>query len=222
MNYIYDISLNLKPEIYDFYEWKKEDKIIFILKIPIFKIDKELFYNLYFNDITVDKKFLINILNKTDVYYPNSIKKLKYCSIFSDGENAIAISFNEDGKNIKKSILSLEENEEIIEFSKYLKTSFINFKVNKIIKVKECFLTRSEKEKRSRASEYIQELYKNKKFTKLKYLFYEVYNEEEKNLEVVYSKLNNVIKNDNIKTEKILKIVDLIENRKNNRKIAIK
>ena len=44
MNYIYDITLNLnKNNLYEFYEWREDDVPEFILKIPIYKIDKKLF-----------------------------------------------------------------------------------------------------------------------------------------------------------------------------------
>ena len=38
MNYVYDIYLNLNNVLYDFFDWDKNDKLIHIKKIPIFKI----------------------------------------------------------------------------------------------------------------------------------------------------------------------------------------
>ena len=38
MTYIYDILLNFNEEYYEFYDWNKEDTIVHIKKIPIYKI----------------------------------------------------------------------------------------------------------------------------------------------------------------------------------------
>ena len=37
MEYVYDIVLNFMDKYYDYYEWKKKDRIINIKKIPLFK-----------------------------------------------------------------------------------------------------------------------------------------------------------------------------------------
>ena len=46
MNYIYDIVLNFNKEYYYFFEWKKNDSIINIKKIPCFLIDNNTLHNL--------------------------------------------------------------------------------------------------------------------------------------------------------------------------------
>ena len=38
MTYIYDILLNFKEELIEFYDWNKNDNIIHIRKIPLLKI----------------------------------------------------------------------------------------------------------------------------------------------------------------------------------------
>ena len=78
MTYIYDILLNFNEEYYDFFDWNKNDKILHIKKIPIYKIsDKELIEILN-NKIIFDKSFLEYICDKTEVFLKHEIKKLKY------------------------------------------------------------------------------------------------------------------------------------------------
>ena len=135
MNYIYDIILNLnRNNMYDFYEWKEEDNPEFILKIPVFKVDEETFLNLKYNDVILDKKLLDQIENKTETYSPNCIGIIRYAAIFIFEESSLAIEFDSDGNNYMKSILSIDEENEIIDSVSNIKYTLIDYKVkNKII-----------------------------------------------------------------------------------------
>ena len=58
MNYIYDVYLNLNEILYDFFDWNKNDKIIHIKKIPVFKIEEEILIKLITNTVKVNNEFL--------------------------------------------------------------------------------------------------------------------------------------------------------------------
>ena len=62
MIYVYDILLNLQPieESLEFYEWKQDDLIEHIKKVPLFKVSKTLIEDLFTNKLQLD----INILSK--------------------------------------------------------------------------------------------------------------------------------------------------------------
>ena len=84
MNYIYDITLNFnKNNLYEFYEWKEEDDAEFILKIPMFKVSTEDIVNIKYGDIIVNKNFLNQIEDKTEVYATSSVNIIRYACIFS-------------------------------------------------------------------------------------------------------------------------------------------
>ena len=51
MNYIYDIYLNFNNIPYDFFEWNKNDNLIHLKKIPIYKVKTEVFNLMYSNNI---------------------------------------------------------------------------------------------------------------------------------------------------------------------------
>ena len=100
MNYIYDIYLNLNEKNFDFFDWNKNDKLIHIKKIPVFKINEADLKELINNQIKINEDFLLKIYNKTEIW--NSIEKIKYCALFSIYTTIIAIEFDKQGKSIKK------------------------------------------------------------------------------------------------------------------------
>ena len=215
MNYIYDITLNLnKNSLYDFYEWKEEDSIEFILKIPIFKIDNETFINIKYNDIIIDKKILELIENKTETYSPNCIGIIRYACVFMNEESAFAIEFDSDGNNYMKSLLSIDEENEIIDESKNIKYSLIDYKIRKKLKRENNFITRKEIEIRKKLIKKVETMKENNELSKLKYIFYEIYNEKIDDIDKIYNKLINLIKNNDYKSLKLNEIMSLIDNRK--------
>jgi len=215
MNYIYDISLNLnKNNLYEFYEWKNEDNPEFILKIPIFKIDQETFLDLKYNNVIINKKILNNIQNKTECYNPSCINIIRYACVFVCDDSAVAIEFDTEGNNYMKSNISLEEENEIIEVSKKMKYTIVEYKVKSKNKYTNKFLTRKELFVQKKVLEKIQKMFKNDESTKLKYIFFEIYNEKCDDIQRIYNKLINVIINGDKKMLKLEEIISLIDNKK--------
>ena len=214
MNYIYDITLNLNRNNYEFYEWKDDDNPEFVLKIPVYKVDNNMYYDIKNNDIIIDKKFLEQILEKTEVYSPNTIGIIRYACLFASEYNVIAIEFDSDGNNYMKSSLSLDEEDEILEITKNIKYSLIEYKIKSKKKIQEKYITRIEFEKEKSILKKIETIKSNKEFSKLKYIFFELYNEKLDDPDKVYNKLINIVKNDSKKLEKMCDILNLTENGK--------
>lgn len=215
MNYIYDITLNFNREnLYEFYEWKEEDNPEFVLKIPLYKVDIETFLSLRNDDIIINKKILSDIEDKTEVYTPNSINIIRYACVFSCDVAALAIEFDSDGNSYMKSNISIDEENEILNCSKLLKYSLIDYKVKNKSKIINKFTTRLESDYEKYMVRKITDMYKNNEYSKLKYIFYEVYNEKLDDIEKIYSKLKNVIISDNNKFYKLRDILLLMENKK--------
>ena len=215
MNYIYDITLNLnKNNLYEFYEWREDDVPEFILKIPIYKIDKNAFFDIKNNNIIVDKDFLITIFDKTEVYTEDAISLIRYAALFSDGNNVIGIEFDSSGNSYMKSNLSIDDESEVLEIIKDIKYTLLDYKVKNINNLQIKLLTRKEKEEEKYLLNRVNSMYKNNETEKLKYIFYELYNEKLDNLEKVYSKLINAVKNNESKVKRLLEIISLMENKK--------
>lgn len=208
MNYIYDITLNLKKELYNFYEWRETDYPIFVLKIPIFKIDNDAFLDLKNNYVKISNNILRLINNKTEIYSSNSIKNKKYTCLFACLEEVIALEFDENGITINKSSLLIDEEEDVLDMVNLLKYTVLDYKVCKLNKQKEILNTRYEKELISKVEIELKKIIKNKNYDGLKYIYYEIYNKKNDNIDKIYIKLLNIIKKCDYR---IIKIKELIE-----------
>lgn len=208
MNYIYDITLNFNKELYDFYEWNKEDDINFYIKIPIFKVEDNIIDDFITSTFIVDKTFLSKILNKTESYSKTNIKINKYSCVFTSIDRVVAVCFNEKGESILKSNLSIDEETDVLEFSKLIKYSLIDYKIKEKNNVKNKFITREEKYIKKTFLSYINQIYDNREYDKLKYVFYEVYDQKSNNESKIYSKLINLVENNTDKINKLKKVFD--------------
>lgn len=209
MNYIYDITLNLKKDYYDFYEWREDDHPEFILKIPIFKIDDDAFLDIKNNNCMIDSSILSMIKNQTEVYSPSSVKIKKYACLLSCDEEVIGIEIDESGNIIKKSSLSIDEEDDILDMVSLIKCVVLKYKVSNKTKIFNIFKTRNEKEIIKRLEKRLNNLMIQKEYEFLKYIFYEVYNEKCNDINKIYIKILNIIKNCDYKTKKISEIFDL-------------
>ena len=214
MNYIYDVTLNLNKKLYEFYEWKEEDNPEFILKIPVYKVDLETFLDMKYNDVIISKKILDEIEDKTESYSPNSIDIIRYACVFVCDESTIAIEFDSSGNNYMKSSILLDEENEILDMINNIKYKVFDYKVKKTFKKAKRLLTRNEENLQKNMIKKIDNIYKNKEYSKLKYIFFEIYNEKTDDINKVYDKLMNVLLNADEKTKKLNNILNLIEYRK--------
>lgn len=207
MNYIYDIYLNLNNILFDFFDWNKNDKIIHVRKIPIFKVNEELLKKIINNSIKVNTDFLKKIYNKTELW--NEKGKIEFCSLFCDYNNIVAIELNEEGISIKKSFLLIDEELEILETVRKLKEIEIEFEIVK--KDKPLIKTR----KQIKDENFINSELKNIEINKLSYIYYECFGKYENNKKIIINNIKNLPKNS--KTYKnlydILKLTSTTKNK---------
>lgn len=195
MNYIYDIIINLNQQYYDFFEWNQNDTVYHIRKIPIIKIAPKDYLNIVSKNFLVDRKFIDAIKNKTDVF-TNLDDKLKYCCLFTDGNDAIAISFDENGKSALKSDLLIEESLDILEIALHLKNNHFEYTLIDG-ESKPVFLTRNTVKMRYKILKKIESISKEDNSI-LKYLYYECFNEEETERHKILEKIKNNLQNEEI------------------------
>lgn len=209
MNYYYDVLLNFQDNYYMFYEWDEFDTIEYFKKIPLFYVDTKTLANMILKIVKVDKEFLEIIENKTKL---KQNKNLKYNCILSDGKNSVALEFNEDGKVINKSSLTIEDELNINEFIYSISKSKINYDIiNDDVFFKE---TRQELKVKKILKLEIDTMYEKKNYSKLKYIYLEWFDEILDNIEIMY---NNMIDKINGKlTDKEYHIYELIKISYNN------
>ena len=190
MNYIYDIYLNLNETLYDFFDWNKNDKLIHIKKIPVIKVNEEIMKTLFHCNIKIDKEFLIQIYNKTEIWNMN--ENINYCSLFASNTDIIAIYFNEDGNSIKKSGLFIDEELEVLEITNKLNEKNLNFTI--LNKQKNIFKTR----KQIKEENFITKELKNMEDNRLNYIYFECFGKREKNKKIILDNIKKLQKNSKV------------------------
>lgn len=210
MNYVYDILSNFNQELYDFYDWDKNDNFTHLRKVPSFRVSKEVLVDLMFKKVKIKCNLLKLIKDKTQVFTKEGVDVIEYCFIVSDSVNALGVILDEDGVVYKRSKFLVSEE---LEINKCLKTSKIyNVEYNLLSsKTHYSNMTRNE--------EKVTNLILNKlelimdSTDKIDYLYYEWFNTNKgKNK---YKKLVSSIKSSyTSKHEYILELLNLLKIKK--------
>ena len=171
MNYIYDVLCNFQNVYYDFYDWNKTDDILRIRKIPIIKVNDEVYLDLKNNNVKVSYDFLENIKNKTEVFKNKYIDKINYSCIIANNLEAFIIKFDNKGNSIYKSSMLIDEEREVLEDINDYNCVTIKYEI--VSKNKLCLYTRNQEFYINKITKDIDKFYNNKEYEKLKYLYYE-------------------------------------------------
>ena len=199
MYYIYDVLLDFNNELYDFYEWYSKDKIENFKKIPIFRISDDDLYNLINYKVNVSKDFLNKIYKKSEGHYGS----YRYASLFTNNKKIFALEFGSDGSIKNYSSLLPDEEDDILMHMKKLNILKLDYKISNI-KVNAHNKVRYIDDISTYNKKYLENLYKNKMFDEVNYLYSEVYDDGLKNdIKYKYDKLRN--SNYVIKLNKVIK-----------------
>lgn len=188
MIYIYDILLNLRQmdEGLEFYEWKEDDLIEHIKKVPLFKVSKTLIEDLFTNKLQLDITILPKIRNKAICYFNGETKQIPYLVLLSDGRKCFAIELDNKGNTLYKSSLLLDEEEEVLEMTEELVELPIGYKKTKIKNNKDQ-LTRFEKDNQKFLLRELERIKDNKE--EINYLYEEYF---DNNLTSIDDKFNTL------------------------------
>lgn len=192
MNYIYDVLINWNTILYDFYEWETNDEITHIRKIPIIKVNTTTLLDLEHFKVAISDDLLNVLYQQTETFTNKNKKTLDYTSLFSDGETVLAIKFNQKGFSISKSKLLIDEEEEILEIVLRMPETNIPYKIIK--KEKQSFKTRHEIEREEYLKKQFHKLKKETTDEKIKYLYYECFNEKTEEKDKMLVRLENAFK----------------------------
>ena len=201
MNYIYNIFTNFNEDYYDFFEWEKNDNILHIKKMPIIKIDKIDYCKLLSYNFRIDIDLIKTIKNKTELFNKDIKQNYQNLLLITNGIDIIGIEFDNLGNCIKRSSITVEEELDINQITKKIKKENIKYilkdKIDKRLKTR----------KETKTKQFIiDELYKlslNNNKNKIIYLYYECFNNEEKNVKKALNTIFN-----NINREYILKTLN--------------
>ena len=209
MCYVYDIVLNFNSDLYEFFEWKREDSLYHIKRINLIKVDSITYNNIFDNVVTfTNNSFLLNIFNKCEYYTNRSIDTINYAFIITDSYRLLGIMLDNNGKTIKYSSFLLDEEEEILDVSNKLKETKLNYKIIKK-RNRNDFNTRLEINIVNFIKNDLDNNYKKNNLNKLKYLYYEYFNKQSDNIDLIYQELVNELDKDI--TEKHYNLYNLIK-----------
>ena len=209
MNYYYDVFLNFQDNYYMFYEWDEIDTVEYVKKIPLFHVDANTIIDMLGKKVKVNSNFLKEIENKTKL---KQNKYLKYTAIFGDGKNSLALEFNDEGLVINKSSLTVEDELNINEFIYSIAELKIDYEI-----ISPCSFTKETRQElkiKKILKLELESIYKNKNYSKLKYIYLEWFNELSSNIDEMYNKMLNKINKE--LTEKEFHIYELIKISYNN------
>ena len=207
MNYIYDIAVNFNADLYEFFEWKKSDDIVNVRKIPFFRVSNSQYIELKYNNIKIDKNFILKLTDTSLTYGRNS---LKYCFLISNTNESIGIMCNKDGEIIKRSGLLFDEEDEVNDEARNISVTKIEIVDNKKILLHN--VARSIKDKKNYLLKYINNLSCDKDYLKLKYLYYDYFDKEIDDINIGKSKLLGELNNDwNNKLNKLYELVKMLK-----------
>lgn len=210
MNYVYDILSNFNQELYDFYDWDKNDNFTHLRKVPSFRVSKEVLVDLMFKKVKIKGNLLKHIKDKTQVFTKEGVDVIEYCFIVSDSVNALGVILDEDGVVYKRSKFLVSEE---LEINKCLKTSKIyNVEYNLLSsKTHYSNMTRNEEKVTNLILSELELIMDST--DKIDYLYYEWFNTNKgKNK---YKKLVSSIKSSyTSKHEYILELLNLLKIKK--------
>ncbi|MCI8445528.1 MAG: hypothetical protein HFG15_03725 [Bacilli bacterium] len=192
MNYIYDILVNFNEVPYDFYDWNLEDPIEHIRKIPLFKVGSEALLKLKHHNVVFNETFMEKIKNRTEVFQSKGVDKIAYAMLVSDGMEVIAIELNPQGKSVGISKLIVDEEGEVIEVAERISETPLTYELLDQRPIDE-FKTRHEITLSIYIDKELKKLERHN-FEKLKYLYYECFNEKEDDKNKMITRLRTALK----------------------------
>lgn len=207
MNYIYDIVLNFNKDYFEFYEWKKSDKIINVKKIPAFKVNSEVLNSFKYNEVVVDKEFLDKIFDLTLFY---SKCNYKYMCLLSDTNETVGVMFNSSGELIKRSSLVIDEEDEVNE--EVVSNNMLWIKLVKNDRKDIRCVSRIDRERKEFLYKFINNLGSE---SVLKYMYYDYFEVEEDNIDIIKNKLLLELDNKDADIRKLYDLVKVLKKIKN-------
>ena len=215
MPYIYDIVLNFNQEFYEFYEWKRDDLIYHIKKINLFFVDSKVYNEIFDNIVVFNNDFLLSIFNKCEFCTNHRICNIPYAFLLTDSYRVVALMLNKNGRIIKYSSLMLDEEEEILNLCHKYSLMKLDYRIIEL-RIKNEFQTREEKNIIKYIKRELEKDYEKKNINKLKYLYYEYFNKQNDNIDLIYQELLAELSKDiNIRHYNLCNLIKLSYSGKN-------
>ena len=192
MNYIYNIEVNLKEKLINFYEWNSSDILTKVDRIPLYLVNTKDYIHILNMNIKLNKK--INLVNNM--------------CLFTNSVDVICVLFTNDGIIEKISKLKLIDESDILDEISEKNKIELDYKIiNKSNNYS--FNPRYEENIVNELLEYVKS--KKEDNNTIDYLYYEWFSD--KKCDNKYEKLiKSINKKHSVKHDKLYKIIELIKN----------
>lgn len=190
MNYVYDILVNFNENLYDFYDWNLNDPVTHIRRIPIYKVTSKQFYEIKNYQVKFDSKFLETIKNRTEFFSGRNIKIMKYAFLLTDGLDIMGIFI---GDSIRYTSLQMDEELDILEDFRF-KESHLDYQITST-KNAMILKTRYQIEQINKMRQKLNDLIKENNISKIQYIYYECFNEKEKQISLILERFYHSLEN---------------------------
>lgn len=208
MTYIYDLLINLSKYGYNFYEWKETDNIEYLKKSILIKTSDYIYKKIISNNIVLGDNTLNLFKNKSCVLKNKKIETIPYMAVFTNGKDSIGVMFSSDGKILSTTRFMIQDELELLENAKDLKTVRINYKEISNKKMNISFNSREEKEI---INHIVNSLESIKNDTpKIEYLYYEWFNKKSDSINTYNELINDINKNYTDEKKEFLQLLDLV------------
>lgn len=188
MSYVYDILANFNSCFFDFYDWNLDDDIVHIKKLPIIKVDSSFLHSVKYGDVRVSSDLLDKIYRRSD-FFKVSKNKYSYVCCLCDGCEAFIVRFDSKGGVVGRSSMLIDEENEVIDICDGLDCLSFSIVVSSV--EFDFFKTRHELS----LNKYILNELDCMDSDKIKYLYFECFNEFESDLKKVTSRIVSEINN---------------------------
>lgn len=206
MNYYYDVILNFSDKLIWFYEWEDSDILEYFKKIPLVYVSSKQFRDIVSHEVRVSLTFLESIKDKSKC----NQETYSYVAIFADKNGCIAIEFDNEGKSVSRSMLSLVDEVNINEIIYTLNTKSIDYEIIKSIKYSDSL--RYEDKLKLIIKTEVNSLIRKKDYLKLEYLYMEWFNKKCDGEDISLKMLESIDKEDNVKLNKLYNLIKLSYN----------
>lgn len=207
MMYIYDVLINFNDEVLNFYEWEESDILSHVKKTLLVKVNNNVYKMLVKKCIEVDNGFLELIKNRTEIYNNKKLETLDYACVFTNGTDALMVSFNKSGQIMERSKFLVEEELEILEIANNIVEKNVKYTVIKSNYKLDLF----RREEKKIVNLILKELENIKEDeAKIKYLYFEWFDKRSEETNIYRELVKSIKENFTEKHRDFLNILKLI------------
>ena len=105
MPYYYDLLVNLDDELWEYYEWEKNDNLLLFKKVPFVRVNELIMKDFLEYQVSLDKEWITPYINKAILKNNKKMTGVLFASL----KEAIFFEFDETGKVLGKSKVLIED-----------------------------------------------------------------------------------------------------------------